>query len=542
MSGEGTRGAGLRRARSVLLVLGLLVVLRLAEARLLAPLLYSQELMGLGRLGWELANGQSTQTDSLRHFVQAYQYGHFAQGTLLIQLLVALMAPLLSAAGWLFHLAGLPLELLCLGALLLGFGRRARGYDLALAAAPWVLPPAFVLAWQLMPFGNHTEFLWLIPVLAWTLSGGQPAGRRWLVAGAACALAFFLYRGSLLPIAAFVIAAATSRQWRPALAAGLGVTLAAGALLLCWQLWVPGHPDESLFTLLLPRLEGGREATAALAAAGSFFSAPRASWGAAWPLALTAGALLGAARWSRGAPGHRSVAGFAILLVVGGLVVPLALAPAHPEYLLPGVGGALLLLSLAALPGPRPELARYGRLACVVAALSGAADVVSLASRDLWEAGEGYAPLRLSHELALRSARPADLRTWKQLLELDGANRWVGVASGGEPSRCPEQSLRLNPGPLDELHRPDCRPWGEGEFASWLAHWQASRGLAPAEGLRGAGMGLWIACGRDTVCVGRAVLGATAREQNLLMRGALSAAVQLGPGAGTSDTNAVSSP
>lgn len=249
--------------------------------------------------------------------------------------------------------------------------------------------------------------------------------------------------------------------------------------------------------------------------------------GAPWVLAVIVGAAVGALRWLGGDARQRMVATFGLLLVALGIAVPVVSAPAHAEYLLPGLGGALLLTSLAVLPGPKPALIRFGGLCCAVAALSGGADLAALTSGELWRAGREYSPLRLSHELALRSVRPADSPLWSELLELDGASRWVGLGTGGEPARCMEQPLRLSPAGLAELAQPRCMLWNQGEFAAWLADWQEEHGPVPAEGLRAAGMGLWVVCGREVACVRSAVSGADPRTEGLIVRGAMSAEVQL---------------
>lgn len=492
-------------------------LLRLLEARLLAPLLYSQELMGLGRLGWELQTSAPTATSSLPDLITAYQYGHFAPGTLLIQGLAAAIHPLLDSAGWLFHTLGLPFELLALGLTLHWLGRDASALRLVLVTSLWALLPAFFLGWQLMPFGNHTEFLWVIPALGLAL---EARGARALLAlSLISALSILMYRGALLPVSAALLVGLLQRRWATLAAIAAGTLVAGATALALWALGTPSHPDETLSSLLLPRLAEGRTtATQALTSAAAFLGAPRGILaGAPWLLALVLGCGLAAER-------RDARTGYLATLVALGLGVPILLAPAHPEYLFPATAAGLLLLSRAVLnPG------RLGTVAiglALVASAAGAADLARLASTELWASGRGYAPLRLSHELALRSFQPQDLQTWSRLLEAEGSNRWIGLGTGGSPDRCPEQTLRLDSGPLPDLRAPACRTWSSGELGEWLAAYQEERGPIPAEGLRAVGAGAWVLCGQDARCVDRSVEGAPERTHDLVVRGARAAEVR----------------
>jgi hypothetical protein len=160
------------------------VVLRALELRTVAHLLYSPELFGLGSLAWDLHAGTFKST-SVFEFISTYQYMQFAQGTLVVQAAATLLGVAFGPNTWAFHFVGIAFEALTV-ALVATITVRAAGPVLgAVVLLPWLLPPAFVVAWQLMPYGNHTEFLWVPAALAVALStdlgqsGSSCIGRTW---------------------------------------------------------------------------------------------------------------------------------------------------------------------------------------------------------------------------------------------------------------------------------------------------------------------------------------------------------------------------
>jgi len=493
------RRAALLVASSVLV----LVILRLIEARTIGHLLYSPELMALGSLAWDLDRGALTHDGTLTGFIATYQYNHFDQGTLLVQGLFAGASRVFGTTGFVFHSVGIGLEALTVGGCA-WLGVRLAGARGLLGMLVLLVPPAFVVAWQLMPYGNHTDFLF-VPVLAallW-LRAGQTGRVPPVPLFVLLVVGVLLYRtNAAVGVASLVGVLALTRTGRPGV---FFAVVSAGLISLVCILglhaaWPEGQGDLAL----LPNVGLGRRG----AVEWAFFGAPRNVWGGwPWRAALVVWAGLGV--WA----GVRDAARRPLVLYLGalaavGLAVPLLFAPPHPEYLLTGLY-ALLVLGVVGLPPAEGAGGVAGRLsiaAAFVMATAGLVDARWLADPSTWSATKGFDGVAAHFELGLEDLDADEIPYWMAMLAAGRGSPATGLATAThvEPG-CPLQPGRLDHGPLFAADADRCPGWSAGALAERWRELGAQGWTPTAQQARDFGAGVWIVCGRSLECVSAAV-------------------------------------
>lgn len=499
----------------------LLVVLRVLQLHHVEPLLYSPELYGLAALAQDRAAGVLPAGRGPAEFVAAYQYGHFAQGTLLVQGLVAAFG--LGS----FHFVAIGFEavtVLLAGALAQRIGG-PRG--LALGLLPWLLPPAFVVGWQLMPYGNHTEFLGfglalglllLQPMASW-----RP--RRWAGAVALLAVGFVLYRLNAVLFVGFAATALAQGSRRGLLATAAAGALAGGVLVGLWAAWPGTSADETLLSLVAPRAapRSFGEAGFAPGWVWSQWGAPRGfAGGLAWPLgiAVAAGAGLAGVRASEEL---RGIGAFAAGWATAGILAPLLWAPPHAEYLLPGLYGILVLTLLGTSPSAPSRVRSVVGVGIAVAALAGIVD----GARLLGPGPVGYDGPGFERALAVENLDGDEVPYFADLLQGGRGDRWVGRATATWKVGCLPQPLRHATPELPAPAASRCDGWPPGTLGAHIA----SRGELPhPPELRSIGRGAWIVCQRDTDRVRAAAQGLPPAAMEEIVRGARAEEVQTGVG------------
>ncbi len=495
----------------------LLVILRVLQLHHVEPLLYSPELYGLASLAQDRAAGTVPAGLGLAEFVAAYQYGHFAQGTLLVQLLTAAFG--LDS----FHFVAIGFEaitVLLAGVLALRIGG-PRGMGLGLL--PWLLPPAFVVGWQLMPYGNHTEFLGFGLALALLLLTpmAQWRPRRWAGAVALLALSVVLYRLSGALVVGFAAAAAGQGSRGGAVALGVAGLAAGGMLLTAWAAW-PGVGSEDTFASFLAPRAAPRSFGEAGFAPGwtwALWGAPRGMLGGLlWPAGVGAAAAAGMLA-GKDVDGLRPVGLFAAGWAGAGILVPLLFAPPHGEYLLPGLYGVLVLSLLGLAPAASPAVRRAAMIGLGLAALAGASDGVRL----LGPGSAGYDGPAFERTLALEHLDGDEIPYFADLLEGGRGDRWVGRASATWKVGCLPQPLRHLTPRLPDPTASTCEGWPPGALARHLL--EVGPVPHPPE-LRSIGRGAWIVCGRDVDRVRAAAEGLPAEAVEEIVRGARAEEVQ----------------
>jgi len=486
-----------------------LLALRFAELRTVAHLLYSPELLDLASLAWDADQGRLHHDGSVAGFVATYQYNHFDQGTLLIQALHWLTSRLVGFGTAPFHGVGLLFEAVTIAAVTV-LATRIAGLRGLLAVGVLLLAPAFLVAWQLMPYGNHTEFL-VVPVLcatAWTRE--RPP---WAAVVALLVAGVVLYRLNGVSLAAFALTALATRTHRAQglRAAGLAAVAAVAAVGLLYAAW-PG--DENVDVGLIPRLGLSGSVWDVLV----FLGAPRNHLGGwPWRLALTVWALAGASAGLRSGA-LRPFTVYCLALAGLGLGVPLALAP-RAEYMITGVLG-LVLLGLPALakPGPHRLVASAG---AALMLLSGFVDATALIGPSTWETTRGFDAQRLHFELGIEDPDVDELPFYRRLLDEGRGSRDLGLATATHfELQCPLQPGRLDPGPLRRADEQRCGGWSPGGLTAHIVRISEGGWSPTTQGLRDFGAGAWIVCQREVACVEESLVGAPDDLRETILIGA----------------------
>jgi hypothetical protein len=317
-------------------LIGGLLGLRALQLLSLAPDLYDGEFLQFGRLATEQAAHRIPADFSFAD-LRGYGYMPYAQGTLLIVLAASALAQLVGANVWALHGVAIALEALTAGLALALFLRVGGLRRAGPATLLWLLPPSFAVVWQLMPFGTHSDFLWVGVGAALLLArAGAPQPPRGLWPGLALLLALGVvaYRANIVVLLAVAVAGLLGGDRRSAWRALLACALAAGLALVIIDLAAAQTPEESLHTLLFVHFgyDTSSLAEQIVRLPRRFPSAPagaRTGWphlillgasavvagvqglrrgqrhrlallfASAWMLGSTAGALLGGARYSQ---------------------------------------------------------------------------------------------------------------------------------------------------------------------------------------------------------------------------------------------------
>ncbi len=522
--------------RLPLLVALLLLVLRSAQLACMASQLYLGEYAIMGSLLWDLQTG-SFAFRGVRWLLADYSYFGFAQGTVPVQLLTAALGSVLPRT-WALHAPSMLAEAATVAVLARLLLSQTRGAVAGLAVAATILVPATVVSWQLMPFGNHTEWLWVPAGLALFLGTGDPAQRRtrdWLIPVALLGLGIAMYRYHLLIAVVFGLACVLGRQRRVAIR---GVAAACGGLVLAWALTAlagphatgseTGNPLESIVGYLRT-MKSMISAPLGDGLRNGIFGAPQQEGLLGLPyrvvlVAAVVGALVLA--WRRRAAGEPQAALslFAAGWAVAGLAVPLVLAGGAERYFIPGLYGALLCAGLVAgaAQGRRSRLWALGLAALCMGGAVDNARFIQPAGIALTRQLDAVA---LYRGLGVWWLDVDELPYWNRLLDEGRANPFAGSLSRDfRGVRCPGEPFGFEaPGRVPDALAVTCSGFERAELTpvvdSVLGE-GAAEGWTEAQLLDALGRGAWIRNDRDLDSLPAAFDGVPADRLALILAAA----------------------
>lgn len=508
----------------------LVLLLRFLQVRSSAHVLYHGEFAGIARLFRRLEEGTFAWRGPAE-FVHETTYQWFAQGTSFLQVLALLLEPIFGRTLWGHWGAAALLEALAV-ALFAGTITRIASPGLGLLAGlALALPPNAALSWNLQPYGNHNEFLWVPLGVAFWLAGRDPMDRTWrgllppvLLLGAG----FVLYRANVFAAAALIPVLAwplsRARIGRAALVGGGVVGLAVAIFAFLGQPVWGGPPEGHLGSFPDPG-PGLRRAFDGFRAAfdsqiPAFAQGPDS--GRLHRLLILATPLLVGLATLRRAPldPARRVGLFAALWAAAALAVPIVTGNAIGRYLLPGwCAATLALATLLAAQGP------IRRVATALFAVFVGLGVLTSApwiERSTWDQTRHLRGIELWYDLEVNYVDLDELPFYARLIDEGRASVHVGVSSHHPSGECPS-----NPGahPAD---RPDpsadtCSGWPEGALAHVLVSTASRFGTdveARKAALRDVGRGIWIRANRRVPAVEVAIRGAPGELTAPVLEGA----------------------
>lgn len=459
----------------------MLAALRVAQLLSIPEGNFDHEFHALGTLALDLDAG-TVRAASLGEFFSTYQYLHPA--TVLTQLMHAALAVPLGPTSLALRATSILAELLAVGLLLDLLLRFAGPVPAAAAVAPWLLPIGFAVEWQLLPYANHTEFLFVaVLLLRWSLLGPAERlrDRRWALPAALTAAALYLYPPVLsatLAAAAVLLARRHKRERWPSLAlvrfAGLAaVLLIVAAIRLPW--WLPD--SEQLATLLTPGPW----------VAGWELMLPGRGWGGAAtfdgpsPLGigirwLHAAALLGAVGGLAARGPQRRALLFAVIWSAAAFAIATAVNRPVARYYLPAYYGTLLCASILAV-APRNLWKLPGVLLCVGLAVTTWEPNRLRIQPEVWERTRHVDTLGMTARLGVRCASPDESARYVRLIEHGPHSPWTGLVPR-RPGVDPPCAEGRHERPLAELIHEALDPLDE---------------IPRTEALVAAGRGAWIA-------------------------------------------------
>ncbi len=520
-----TPGPGRTLAVSALAA-GVLLALRGAQLLSLAPLLYDPEFLQFAGLAVELEGEAGWLDIGLRGVLRDHIYMDFAQGTAWIAVGTALLAPVAGLNVWSLHAVTILSEAAAVALLAALLFRLGGARATALGLAPWLLAPAFAVFWQLLPFGNHTEFLALPLAVALCLTARgrrRPPAWPWFAAALLLAAGVFLYRGNLAAVAALAATALWSRS--PGTAA-LGVGAAASALAIAFGALVAvygidivgGWPDDDT---LLPRVASEVSRLSVARDLPHGFPGVPSALGTSLPTLIALGIALAAALAAaipRPATGDVGLHArrFVALWAAASVAATLVDGDPQPVHRLNALY-ALLASAALLLSRPVPAPVRRGAVALLLLlAAGGAWDAVGTIHPVAWRTSAGYEGVELWRELRLRRVDPDDLPHWRRLITAGRASPDVGRATH-HVEGCSEPLRERLFGPPAAPTASECGCAEPGALGRFLTR---DLDADPTADLAAVGRGAWVFCDRDLEALDRALEGMDDRSREALLAGA----------------------
>jgi hypothetical protein len=527
------------------LVASVLTVLRCLQLRSTAHRLYDPEWVDFIVFSEHLRAG-TVVTENIEQFMHTYQHQGASQGVAAVQIGAAALGSVMGATCWSLHAVTMLCEVALVVVLALLLRRIATRRLAALAIAPVLLVPSFVVTWQLLPFGNHSEFFVLPALLALFLAGGPLRERplwHWLLPLFVVAMGFFLYRVLLAPALAFAVvtllfARGRARALGP-LVVALGLALSVAALGFAFGR-ESFSPLLGNLSLLAPRMEPSTSALVDQLTGGWLFKLPRAPrtthLGLIYPIILLLGPALLAlmSLRYRAAVGHPVVVSFAVAWALAGMFMPSLSSALRPEYLLTGVYGLLLcwaLLVVIPWPVAWTRLVAVGALAL---ALLGGLDSARYIQPSVWSASADYEGVAFRRQLGLHWVDSDDVPYFARIIKEGRADLSMSFATLF--LECPwdtsDAAGRVPGGRIADLAEGHCEGWQDGELAGHIRDYHdlepASQtgldtGYMQVGGVFNAdavGRGAWILCNRDLERVERALQGLSTGEAEPILAGA----------------------
>ena len=496
-----------------------LLVFRGLQLRSSIQSVYHGESASIGKLLRDLQTS-SFHWDGPVEFVRDLTYFEFAQGTVLLQVVAAALTPLLGTSLWALHAAGITLEAAGVFAFALLVARMTRArLPAAAAILAFALVPRTIQSFHLVPYGNHSEFLWVPALLALWLHERAEKPPRWRdlwVPVAIVVVGLVCYRPSLAALGAAAVAWASLGGRTRLLGSAVLVlavlgatgTILIGVLGLEPHTFVPyfhkladaptpgvsswGHNLLYLLAQQLPVVDlGGRT-------------------GALHRIALLAGLVLGALAFLRRATPPVVVARYASTWAVASLLALAISGHMLPRYLIPSYYALVLCAATLAVA----EGAAWRRAAAsavlLVTALGGLAEGLPLIDTDAWPHNRSFRGLELQWTLRLNHVELDELPYYRRLLDEGRGSEYVGAVSHDamDGARCQDQ-VGLRSGPVTPDPSGDhCTGWEEGQLCSVLERCAPPRNVGDSEDdltwAADVGRGAWIRANRS---VGEVELG-----------------------------------
>jgi hypothetical protein len=522
---EGRRGRREERGPSVrktliAFALGFLPVVALRVVQLLsvATELHDPEFLHFGLAALDAHEGlmpaELTVADLGR-----YMYGSTAQGTLVMSAIAWALEPWFGPSAWVLFGIAIAAQGATVGFLTAALAPHVGLARSALAAGLiWLFAPGDAVLWELMPFGNHTEFVWVAAAVLFVFSR-DPALARWVSRIAMLVLltiGIVCYRGHLPTLLAAAGAWGLSRPRRILPAAIGGGLVLAGVVYIAQPLAEPGN--DSVKAVLMTKLWPHASVEIAIQTARrSFPSAPAAAAdGALYGGVLACGIpLMLLAVWRTKSPALRRCSAVAALWC--GLTVAAAFPFAPwPQYWLTALYAGLTAATLLAATTPLRWTWLPAAAVVVFLVSAGVMDASRLVRPEAMSANLEYRGLEVWHRLDVGAIDASHQPALHRLLDEGRGSRAVGV---GMPlhSMC-NARLRGGLGPTDEYRGEPCRCWKPGELGPVA---KSARDGRPAEfSLADVGRGAAIACGGDLEKVRAAAEGLGPEEIELLLAGA----------------------
>ena len=521
-----------------LAVIATLVGLRILQLLSHAPALCNPEFLYNGRLMLEAhaADGilQYIRTQPLSSLV----YLPTQQGTLAIQLAAAALSIVTGPNVWALHATTILAEVLAV-ALLVALLLRFLGPCAAvLGTLPWLFPPGPVVMWQLLPFGNHTEFMAIPLAIALFYSDPELPRRRWQVwifPALLLGLGIMLYRPTIASVAALWVASAlrgSRRIFGLATACSVVAVVVAVLCLLGLHGTAPFAAEAGSLESILPAIDPGATGIFRNAAAiwPNMPFAPTVG-GIRLPFFLVVGLGLVVAGITIAHPrtrlgGHAPVLTFATLWALASLGLCLQDGwPKPPHYiqLLYAVFVAIALLQIRGLP---QRLRTCASVTLVLLGLAGLPDAVTLLEPSVWVRNTSYDGLALAHETGLSSFDSDDFPHVQRMIDEGRAEHLDGDLSGIFDTQflmCDADALeRWRTGRPPSAVEGRCNCWSRGALGRMVeSTWTRN----PDVDLPTVGRMAWILCNRDLEGVERSIDGLDVVHVDEILRGAREEAV-----------------
>lgn len=468
-------------------LLAALVVLRVSNLLSELDLLYDDEFTIMGRLALHVADG-TFQWEGLKALVGEYQYGSFAPGTVVTQLTTLALSMFMGANGWALIASSILFELVLLLAWLwtaerLGLSPLAA----ALTTGPLFFAPWFAVTWQLLPFGNHSEYLW-VPLLLLGLLAAPMDRRGAIVAAVVVVLGVFLYRLNVASVVGLLFAGALAAspvaRKRGLIAVVVGVL---GVLLLLGGDWALGFDYRMAGfdgggLLRLPRTMWDHVPQLAQRNWGEGFghsAAPR-GWRTIHKIALFALPILALRAWRR--PELRPALGFVLGWSITAFAVPAAFGESPDRYYLPG-WYALVACGLVAWAAWEGRGRRVIAGALLLLTLGGMQETWRHHRPERWVANAQIDALALGQRLGVWYLERDDAPYYARILEEGRAHRSIGLMP-------PDPELlerRTHTYPSEPV----------AQFVRAQRERMVRDGVDPRTAFHAAGRGAWITGERD---------------------------------------------
>ncbi|KKR86433.1 MAG: hypothetical protein UU48_C0004G0036 [Candidatus Uhrbacteria bacterium GW2011_GWF2_41_16] len=534
----------------------ILVMLRVLQLLSYAPMLYGWEFAQFGQLAFDISQGHVDPAPSIGAFLARYQYGSFAQGTL-VPVFGAVVFSWLGFGPtiWALHAVAITSEVFTFVLVLVFVTNQIKNKTLCLlAAALWIFGSTFTTAWQLMPYGNHTGFLW-IPILLVIFLIKDPNERpwfEWVYPMVIVAIGYMMYRLNLAAILAFG-GVLFLHPGQRAKTGGI-VSVLFGLLIAIFTLWALGLLGNTNASLdhrrsLLPWINpANMKNELPFVWVKLWWLLPTAPqelggmWQTAYKTILLASIPIGLVL-SFGKTGSKNILRFPILWACFALI-PLMISDVYVQrYYLNGYY-ALILGWIGILANIHFSNIRPVIVACAVFLIGcGIWDNAAMVRPEGFVTSLHYDGFRLWRLLGLHDIDPDEIPFYNRLMKEGNVNQWIMAASTskgscyGEPMIVlrhkpmePESHLSGLPIPLANAIRggmgrvpaPNANlfsGWSTGGLTRAIEQARQEFPNDPPD-LEAIGRGAWIVCERSFSCLETALEKLPTDQANLVMNGA----------------------